>query len=80
VFFRTKNPEGHCSWRGHLRRFWRGDAGQDLLEYALLVALIAFMATAALSPVAQVLNNGVDNIHKKFKKHVDHGLHKGWYK
>jgi len=77
---KTKNPEGPCSWREHLRVFLRGDAGQDLIEYALLVALIGCMATASLAPVAQVMNNGVDNIHKKFKEHVDRGLHKGWYK
>lgn len=80
VFLRAKNPEGQCSWREHLRVLLRGDSGQDLIEYALLVALIGFMATAALAPVAQVMNNGVDKIQKKFKEHVDHGLHKGWYK
>lgn len=80
VFLRTKNPEGQCSWREHLRMFLQGDAGQDLIEYALLVALIGFMATAALAPVAQVMNTGVEKIQKKFKDHVDRGLHKGWYK
>ena len=63
-----------------LGRFWREDTAQDLLEYALVAALIGLMTTATLAPVAQVLNNTVDKVHKKFKEHVDHGLHKGWYK
>jgi Flp pilus assembly pilin Flp len=32
-----------------LKRFMRGDEGQDLLEYALLVALIALVAVAAIT-------------------------------
>ena len=32
-----------------LRKLLRNDSGQDLLEYALLVALIALVAVAALT-------------------------------
>jgi Flp pilus assembly pilin Flp len=32
-------------------RLWRGDTGQDLIEYALLVALIAMVATVGVSAV-----------------------------
>jgi len=32
-----------------LKRLARGDEGQDLLEYALLVALIALVAVAAIT-------------------------------
>ena len=32
-----------------LRTFVRGDEGQDLLEYALLVALIALVAVGAIT-------------------------------
>ena len=32
-----------------LRKFVRDDEGQDLLEYALLVALIALVAVAAVT-------------------------------
>jgi pilus assembly protein Flp/PilA len=32
-----------------LKRLVRGDDGQDLLEYALLVALIALVAVAAIT-------------------------------
>ncbi len=33
------------------------DEGQDLVEYALIVALIAFAATAGMSSLAGSLNN-----------------------
>ncbi len=64
----------------HLREFHLRDTGQDLIEYALVAALLALMCSAALTPVAAALNNGVSHVGKKFKDHVDHGLHKGWYK
>ena len=80
MFRRTERSNELLPWSQRLKEFWREDAAQDMIEYALLVALIGFVAAAALSPVAQVLNDGVNKIHKKFKNHVDHGLHKGWYK
>jgi pilus assembly protein Flp/PilA len=33
------------------------DEGQDLIEYALVVALIAFAATAGMTTLAQDINN-----------------------
>jgi pilus assembly protein Flp/PilA len=36
--------------------------GQDLIEYALVVALIAFAATAGMSSVATAINTGFGNI------------------
>jgi pilus assembly protein Flp/PilA len=36
--------------------------GQDLVEYALVVALVAFGATAALQQVGVGLNNAFSNI------------------
>ncbi len=63
------------------------EAAQDLLEYALLTALVGLMSAAALSPVAKAIGNGVDQVEKKFKEHTNHGheqdnngQHKGWYK
>ena len=44
-----------------LRTLARGDEGQDLLEYALLVALIALVAVAAITltgtNVTTIFNN-----------------------
>ena len=33
------------------------DSGQDLIEYALIVALVAFAATAGMSSMAAAINN-----------------------
>ena len=41
------------------------DYGQDLIEYALVVALIAFAATAGMSTVANKLNTAFTNIGNK---------------
>jgi pilus assembly protein Flp/PilA len=38
------------------------EEGQDLVEYALVVALIAFGATAGMSSLAQGLNTAFSNI------------------
>ena len=38
------------------------DEGQDLIEYALVVALIAFAATAGMSSVANGINTAFSNI------------------
>ena len=42
-----------------LNKTWRalsGDSGQDLLEYALLVALIAVVAIAGITQVGNTIN------------------------
>ncbi len=39
-----------------------GEEGQDLVEYALVVALIAFAATAGMKSVATKLNTVYANI------------------
>ncbi len=38
------------------------EEGQDLIEYALVVALIAFAATAGMSSLAQAINNAFSSI------------------
>ena len=40
----------------------RKEDGQDLIEYALIVALIAFAATAGMQSVASSLNSAFSNI------------------
>jgi Flp pilus assembly pilin Flp len=40
------------AWRGFLRE----DNGQDLLEYAMLVALISIFALGAVSAVGETIN------------------------
>jgi pilus assembly protein Flp/PilA len=41
------------------------DSGQDLIEYALVVALIAFAATVGMSTVAADINTAFSNIGTK---------------
>ena len=43
----------------------RDDRGQDLIEYALVVALIAFAATAGMNTVATAINTAFTNIGTK---------------
>jgi pilus assembly protein Flp/PilA len=48
-----------------LKGFVREEQGQDLIEYALVVALIAFAATAGMSAVANKINTAFTNIGSK---------------
>lgn len=43
----------------------REDEGQDLIEYALVVALIAFAATVGMSDVATKINTAFGTIGNK---------------
>lgn len=45
-----------------LRRFVREDEGQDLVEYAMLIALIALTVVAAVSGLATAIGNQYNNI------------------
>lgn len=45
-----------------LRRFVRAEEGQDLLEYALLVALIALVAVGAVTAAGVSVNTIFTNI------------------
>ena len=38
------------------------EEGQDLIEYALVVALIAFAATAGMSSLANQINSAFNNV------------------
>jgi pilus assembly protein Flp/PilA len=40
----------------------RGEEGQDLVEYALIVALIALAATAGMSTLATAINSGFSTL------------------
>lgn len=51
--------------RGRLRRMLGEERGQDLIEYALVVALIAFAAAAGMTTVATKINAAFTNIGTK---------------
>jgi pilus assembly protein Flp/PilA len=42
--------------KGLLKRLWKDDDGQDLIEYGLLVTLIALAVTASMKPLATALS------------------------
>ncbi len=48
-----------------IQNILRSEEGQDLIEYALVVALIAFAATAGMSTVANNINVAFSNIGNK---------------
>jgi pilus assembly protein Flp/PilA len=50
---------------GGLRRMAADRSGQDLIEYALVVALIAFAAAAGMTTVATKINAAFTNIGTK---------------
>jgi pilus assembly protein Flp/PilA len=48
----------------------REESGQDLIEYALLAALIALAATVGMSAVASDINNAFTKIGSKLSVNV----------
>jgi pilus assembly protein Flp/PilA len=40
-----------------LKRLWKDEEGQDLVEYALLVVLLALAATVGMNGLATAINN-----------------------
>jgi pilus assembly protein Flp/PilA len=46
---------------GTAKRLWREEKGQDLVEYAMVAALIALASVAALNNVAGLLANAFSN-------------------
>ena len=49
-----------------LQNLMNSDEGQDLVEYALVVAIIALGATAAMNSLAQVISTSFGNISTAF--------------
>jgi len=58
-------PEGVMNLITRLRKFGQSNEGQDLLEYALLVALIALVATAAVELTGTHVKDIFNNIASK---------------
>ena len=53
-----------------LKNLHRDESGQDLIEYALLAALIALAATAGMNVVASDINNAFSKIGSKLEAAV----------
>jgi pilus assembly protein Flp/PilA len=48
---------------------YRGESGQDLIEYALIAALIALAATVGMATVAKALNTAFSSIGTKLSNY-----------
>jgi Flp pilus assembly pilin Flp len=44
-----------------LKRLWNEEAGQDLVEYALILVLVALSAVATMGSLASTLENVFSN-------------------
>jgi len=53
-----------------LRSFRNDESGQDLIEYALVVALIAFAATVGMGSVATGINAAFEKISSKLNSAI----------
>lgn len=65
--------EAHAFWKAmfsRLHKLLRQECGQDLVEYALLIALVAFAASAGMSKVASGLNTAFSNISKQLSTSI----------
>ena len=51
--------------KGSLVELHREDSGQDLIEYALIAALIALAATVGMGSVAKAINTAFSSIGAK---------------
>jgi pilus assembly protein Flp/PilA len=53
-----------------LHRLFAEELGQDMVEYALVVALIAFAATAGMKDLAGGVSKAFDNISTNLSSYV----------
>jgi pilus assembly protein Flp/PilA len=53
---------GRITMTAHIQTLWTDESGQDLVEYALLVALIAIIVIAALRVLGPVIATVFNNI------------------
>lgn len=54
------------------------ESAQDVIEYALLAALVALGAVIGINGVANSINTAFSQVHSKFHHHI--GKHLGWGK
>ncbi len=56
--------------KGTLVELHREDSGQDLIEYALIAALIALAATVGMGSVAKAINTAFSSIGAKVQSYA----------
>jgi pilus assembly protein Flp/PilA len=52
----NKNRKEKTDMKNLLNRLWKEEQGQDLIEYALLVALVALAAAVGMNSLATSIN------------------------
>ena len=53
------------SFKSETVRFWKETEGQDLVEYALVLAAVAFAVVAGSTSLASVIGNALNSINGK---------------
>jgi pilus assembly protein Flp/PilA len=66
----TRTVAGFSDFLHQLLRLHREDSGQDLIEYALIAALIALSAVAGMGSVAKAINDIFSSVSEKIKAYV----------
>lgn len=56
--------------KNNVRRLLSDESGQDLIEYALVTALIAFAAVAGMNSIASSLNSAFSKIGSKLSSAI----------
>jgi pilus assembly protein Flp/PilA len=64
--------------QGILAEVHHDESAQDLIEYALLAAMIALGAVVSMNVMASAVNTAFSNVHSKLHSHI--GKHLGWFK
>jgi pilus assembly protein Flp/PilA len=60
---KTYTPKrGKNNMMNLMKRLWKEEEGQDLIEYALLIALIALAATVGMGSLATKINTEFGNL------------------
>lgn len=56
--------------KARLSELWRDESGQDLIEYALVAAIIGLAAVAAMSTLASNISNAFSAVGSKLSSAV----------
>ena len=65
-----KTPEWLSILKLRISDLHREDSGQDLIEYALIAALIALAATIGMGSVAKALNDIFSSVGQKINSYI----------
>jgi pilus assembly protein Flp/PilA len=58
---RAAAPQGEYHM---FERFWKDESGQGLVEYALILFLVAIVVIAAVRTLGRKTNNVITNVHE----------------